>query len=155
MSQVEVERFHRETAKKCFNETWDYLDKKDRDTNDEQQMLHLVHSSRYHWSFVGDERNIAVSDWQVSRVYSALNEAGLALHFAKSSVDRMEKNKLSDILCTGYEAMARALAVAKNYDGAKDYINRARDQLAKAHLDEEDNKIYRDQIKETEQLIHE
>jgi hypothetical protein len=41
-------------ARQCFNEAWNYLDKKDRDANDEQQMLHLVHASRYHWSFVGD-----------------------------------------------------------------------------------------------------
>jgi len=152
MSQSEIE-FHRETAKKCFNEAWDYLDKKDRNPNDDQQMLHLAHTARYHRSFVGTAENFAIGDWQISRVYAALNEPRLALHFAKSCLERLEKNNLSDILCIGYEAMARAHAVAKEYDAARGYIQRAREQLAKSNIDEEDMKIFADQIRETEQLI--
>jgi hypothetical protein len=102
---------------------------------------------------VGTDRNFAIGEWLISRVYSVLNEPRLALHFAKSSLNRMEKNNFTDILCTGYEAMARAYAVAKEYDVARGYINRARDQLAKSNVDEEDRKIYSDQIRETEQLI--
>ena len=116
-------------------------------------MLQLAHTAAYHWSFVGTERNFAVGDWQISRVYAALNEPRLALNFAESAVDRMEKNDLSDILCTGYEAMARAHAVAKDPKAARDYIKRAREQLGKAKVDDEDRNIYSDQIEETEQLI--
>ena len=152
MSESELE-FHRKTAKKCFNETWDYLDKKTRHAAEEQQMLHLAHAGRYHWVFVGSDENLAVSDWQISRVYAVLNQSSLALQFAKSSVERMEKKMLSDILCTGYEAMARAYAVAKDYVAAREYIKRARDQLAKTKMDKDDRKIYSDQISETEQLI--
>jgi hypothetical protein len=49
--------------------------------------------------------------------------------------------------------MAHAYAVGKEYDTARDYIKRARDQLAKTKLDAEDRKIYSDQINETEKLI--
>jgi hypothetical protein len=147
------EEFHRETAKRCFNEAWDYLEKKERTADDEQQMLHLAHTARYHRSFVGTDRNFAIGDWQISRVYAVLNEPRLALHFAKSSLERMQKNNLSDILCTGYEAMARAYAVGKEYDTARGYIKLARDQLAKSNVDEEDRKIYSDQIRDTERLI--
>jgi hypothetical protein len=153
MPQNDLQEFHRQIARKCFNEAWDYLEKKNRDANDEQQMLHLVHTARYHWTFVGTDNNFAVGDWQISRVYAALNEPRLALHFAKSSLERMERNNLSDILCTGYEAMARAYAVAKESQPARDYIKRAREQLAKSHVDDEDRKIYLDQIQETEQSI--
>jgi hypothetical protein len=65
----------------------------------------------------------------------------------------MEKSGLTNILSTGYEAVARAHIVAKDYLAAKDYINRAREQLAKSKIDDEDRKIYADQIHETEQLI--
>jgi len=116
-------------------------------------MLHLAHTAQYHWSFIGTERNLAVGDWQISRVYAALNEPGLALSFAKSAVERMEKNELTDILCTGYEAMARAYAVGKEFPAAREYLQRAREQLTKSVKDQEDRKIYLDQIKETEQLI--
>lgn len=153
MSKHGLEEFHRDTGKRCFNEAWDYLEKKNRNANDDQQMLHLAHTSRYHWSFVGTDRNFAIGDWQISRVYAVLNEPRLALQFAKSSLERMERNNLSDILCTGYEAMARAYAVAKKYETARSYIKRARAQLAKSKLDKQDTKIYSDQIRETEQLI--
>jgi len=153
VSQHDSEEFHRETAKKCFNETWDYLEMKKRTPNDDRKMLQLAHTATYHRSFVGAERNFAIGDWQVSRVYAALDEPRLALSFAKSALERMEKNALSDILCTGYEAMARAHAVAKKVQVAKDYIKRAREQLAKANVDAEDRKIYSDQIDETERLL--
>jgi tetratricopeptide (TPR) repeat protein len=152
MSQSELE-FHRETAKKCFNEAWDYLEKKNRDSNDDQRMLHLAHTARYHRSFVGTAINFARGDWQISRVYAALQEPRLALQFAKSSLEIMQKNNLLDDLCTGYEAMARAFAVAKDYESARNYITKAREQLARAALDDEDRKIYSDQIRETEQMI--
>ena len=155
MSQPNLEEFHRETAKRCFNEAWDYLEKKDRDANDEQQMLHLAHTARYHRSFVGTDRNFANGDWQISRVYAALNEPRLALHFAKSCLERLEKNNLSDILCIGYEAMARAHAVGKKFEAAREFIKRAREQLNKSKLDDEDRKIYLGQIEDTAQLMGE
>jgi tetratricopeptide (TPR) repeat protein len=153
MQQSELE-FHRKTAKKCFNETWDILDKEKRDANDEQQMLHLAHASRYHWNFVGTATNFAVGDWQISRVYAALKEPRLAHHFAKSALEISQNNNLSENLPSAYEGMARAYAIAKDFQHARDYINKARKQLDKAAgMDPEDKKIYLDQIRETEDLI--
>ncbi len=153
MSRGELE-FHRKIAKHCFNEAWDYLDKKDRDANDEQRMLHLAHASRYHWSFVGNAGNMAVGDWQLSRVYAALKEPSLALHFAKSALEICQKNNLSEILISAYEGLARAYAIANDYQSAKNYINKAREQLGNATgLDDEGKKMYSDQIRETEMLI--
>jgi tetratricopeptide (TPR) repeat protein len=153
MSQNDLE-FHRETAKKCFNEAWDYLEKKNRDADDEQRMLHLAHTARYHRSFVGTARNFAVGDWQISRVYAEIKEPGLALRFAKSSLGTMEKNSLSDILCTGYEAMARAYVVAGDYQLATDYIKKAREHLDHVTgIDAEDKAIYSGQIRETEEMM--
>ncbi len=153
MSESGFEEFHRKTASNCFNQAWDYLEKKNRDANDDQQMLHLAHTARYLRSFVGTARNSAIGDWQISRVYAAIKEPRLAVRFAKSSLERMEQNNLFDILCTGYEAMARACAVAEDYEAARDYVRKAREQLAKSTVDDEDRKIYSDQIRETEKLI--
>lgn len=152
MSQNEIE-FHKKTARKCFNEAWDYLDKKSRDANDEQQMLHLAHASRYHWGFVGNARNFAVGYWQLSRVYTALNEPRLALHFAKSALEITQRNNLSDNLPSAYEGMARAYAVAKEKRSAMDYIKKARQALEAAEMSSDDKKVYSDQIDETEALL--
>jgi geranylgeranyl pyrophosphate synthase len=151
MSEAEIE-FHRKTARECFNKAWDYLDKKDRDTSDEQQMLHLAHASRYHWGIVGNPSNLAVGDWQISRAYAALKQPKLALHFAKSALETCQKNDLSEILHTAYEGMARACAVANDHESAKEYLKKAREQLDKLTMDDEDRKGYLDQIHETEEL---
>jgi tetratricopeptide (TPR) repeat protein len=153
MSQNERE-IHRKTAIQCFNQAWDYLDKKNRNANDGEQMLHLAHASRYHWSFVGTARNFAVGDWQLSRVYAALGEPRLALHFAKSALEITQKNNLTDNLPSAYEGMARAYAVAKENRPARDFIKKAREALDKAtEMSAEDKKVYSDQISETEQLL--
>jgi hypothetical protein len=153
MSESDVE-FHRKTAMKCFNEAWDHLDKKSRDAREERQMLHLAHASRYHWGLVGTPTNQAVSDWQISRIYVTLNQPNLALHFAKSCLETCEKNALSDTIHTAYEGMARAHAIGRDYKSAREYIAKAREQLARlSGLDEEDRKTYSDQILETEKLI--
>ena len=152
MSQNELE-FHKKTAIRCFNEAWDYLDKKSRTADDEQKMLHLAHASRYHWGFVGSARNFAVGDWQISRVYAELNEPHLALHFAKSALEITQKNKLSGNLPSAYEGMAHAYAVAMEERSARDYIKKAREALDKTEMSKEDKKVYTDQIDETEALL--
>jgi hypothetical protein len=140
-------------AVECFNKTWDYLKKKDRTPNEEQSMLNMAHSSRYHWGYVGKARNFAIGDWQISRVYAALNQPDLTVHFAKTCLETCQKNDLSDILVSAYEGIARAYAIAKDYKLARECINKARQQLRKVVLDDEDSKIYSDQIDETERMI--
>ncbi len=155
MALSETEReFNRKTARDCFNHTWDFLDKKDRSAGDEEEMLHLVHASRFHWGLVGSPRNRAVGDWQVSRVYAALNQPSLSLRFARSSLEICQKNDLQEVLATAFEAIARAYAVAGDYSSAKSYIEKAREQLSKLSLDDEDRETYLGQIRETEALIH-
>ncbi len=152
LAQSEQE-FHRKIAVECFNKTWDYLEKRDRTPNDNRSMLNVAHSSRYHWSFVGKAPNFAIGDWQISRVYSALNQPELAKHFAKTAIQTCQKNNLSGLLASAYEGMARAYAVAKEYRSAREFIDRARHQLRSQVTQEEDLKTYSDQIDETEQTI--
>ncbi len=154
MRMTDSERkLHRKTAAQCFNKTWDYLEKKKRNSADNEMMLNLAHASRYHWSLIGTPMNQAVGDWQVSRVYAALNQPSLSLQFAKSSLESCTKNKLTRILPTAYEAMARAHATAKNHKTARIFLNKAFKQLDASSLDYEDRKIYLDQIRETEKMI--
>jgi hypothetical protein len=152
MSEQESE-FHRKTAKQCFNKTWDYLEKKNRTADDDRQMLILAHASRYHWGLVGNNQiSLAVGEWQISRVYADLKQAGPSLLFAKSSLELVTKNNLSELLPSAYEGMARAYAVAQQPQLARDYIAKARKELESIG-DEEDRKIYAGQISETEALI--
>jgi len=144
--------FHRKTAKQCFNKTWDYLEKKNRTPDDDRQMLILAHASRYHWGLVGNARNLAVGEWQISRVYAGLKQAEASLLFAKSSLELVIKNNLSDLLPSAYEGLARAYAIAQQPQLARDYVVKARKEL-ESIKDEEDRKIFSEQINETESLL--
>ena len=148
------QKFHRKTAAQSFNKTWDYLEMKRRNTKDNEMMLHLAHVSRYHWSLVGTPRNQAVGDWQTSRVYAALDEPTLSLQFARPSLEIAKKNKLSDVYSNAHEAMARAYAASGNKKLAKDHLNTARRLLDTLGIDDEDRKIYLNQILETEKMIN-
>jgi hypothetical protein len=146
-------KFHRKAAIECFNKTWDYLEMKSRGSEDERQMVHLAHASRYHWGLVGTAANKAVGEWQISRVYSALGQSDLALRFARSSLSACEKHGLSEVMPSAYEGLARAYAVAKNSKRAEEYLVKARRRLDKLALDKEDREIYLGQIRETQRLI--
>jgi hypothetical protein len=144
--------FHKKTASACFNKTWDFLDKKGRKREENLQMLHEAHTSRYHWGQIGNEHNFAIGDWQISRVYAALKQPALALLFARSSLDICQENDLKDLLLSAYEGMARAHAVANDTEEARRYVGMARKELELVK-DKEDHKIYAQQIDETEALI--
>jgi len=150
----DLPEFHKKTAIGCFNKAWDFLDKKKRSSNEDLQMLLEAHTSRYHWARLNKPYNFAIGDWQISRVYAALKQPSLALLFAKSSLDTCKKNDLKELLLSAYEGMSRAHAVAKQTKEAQRYL-----ELARKHLefvrDDEDRKIYSQQIAETEALIKE
>ena len=145
--------FHRKVAAECFNRTWDYREKENRRPDDDQMMLNLAQASRYHWSLIGKPWNFTTGDWQISRVYAALNQPDLALSFAKTALEISQKNNLSERLISAYEGVARAYSVAKKYPSAREFINKAREQLRTVSLDTEDRKTYSDQIDETERMI--
>jgi hypothetical protein len=151
VSEQELE-FHRKIAKQCFNKTWDYLEKKNRAPDDDRQMLIQAHTSRYHWGLIGNTRNIAVGEWQISRVYAELKHAESSLLFAKSSLELVIKNNLTELLPSAYEGVARAYAIAQQPQLSRDYIAKARKEL-ESISDDEDKKIYAGQINETEALL--
>jgi hypothetical protein len=151
----EEREFHRKVAARSFNGTWDYLDMKKRTSEDDQEMLHLAHTSRYHWGLVGTPKNMAVGDWLLSRVYADLGQPQLALRFAESSLAACQGSRLTGIVHTANEAMARAYAVSKDYPKAKKYLARARGQLDRLELSDGDRKVFLTQIRETERLIKE
>jgi hypothetical protein len=150
--EPDATRFHRRTAVGCFNKTWDFLDKKERTGQEDLQMLTEAHTSRYHWRRIGNARNFAIGDWQISRAYAAIKQPALALLFAKSSLDLCKNNDLKDLLPSAYEGMSRAYAMANDTGKARRYLEMARKELKHVKR-EEDRKIFGQQMDETESLI--
>ncbi|MFW9773826.1 MAG: hypothetical protein ACFFEO_16870 [Candidatus Thorarchaeota archaeon] len=137
---------HEKIAKETFNKTWDFLDKKDRSSEDIKEMIHTVHASRYHWGILvsegkGTALNLQRGDWIISRVYSVLENGESALFYAKSCLELTEKNNIGDLdLAFAYEAMARAFAVLKNKEEFEKYFKLAIDAGEK--IKKKDDKDY-------------
>jgi hypothetical protein len=119
-------QFHKKMAISFFNETWKFLDKPDRTPEEDARMIHLAHASRLHWEFVGTQENLAIGEWQVSRVHAVLGQPDSALYHAKRSLAIAERNSLGPFhLACGHEAIARAFSISHS-GAASEHIAIAR-----------------------------
>jgi hypothetical protein len=135
---------HRAEAVALFNGVWQMLELEDRTPAQDDQMVHAAHASRWHWSQAGElggDQQLAVGEWQCSRVYSALGRGEPALHHAQACLAICQRGPMEDwVLAAAYEALARASAVVGDLDGARGWIARARDALATI-ADPEDREV--------------
>ncbi|MFQ5908230.1 MAG: hypothetical protein ACE5JE_05330 [Thermoplasmata archaeon] len=123
---------HRKFAVDLFNHTWDLLDKENRTEEEDDRMVHAAHASRLHWGEVGEPQNLAVGEWQIARVYSALHRAEPALHHARHSLEIVEANGLTGFYrASALEGVAKAYSVAGDADKSRDYIQQARGESEK------------------------
>ncbi len=114
---------HRKLAVEAFNKTWGYIDNNDRTKEQDIEMIHLAHASRFHWGFAGDDLNKARGEWQISRVYSLLSMGESALLHAQSSLSYIEKNNFKDFdLVFAYEAIAFANKILGNEKEKAKYL---------------------------------
>lgn len=121
-SEIDVE-VHKRLAVDLFNRVWELLEKADRAIEDDDEMVHAAHASRYHWGRVGTPLEFERGEWQISRVYSALKRPESALHHAARCLDICEANGIGDFdLAFAYEALARAHAVAGDAVKGREFV---------------------------------
>ena len=128
--------WHKKTAQETFNAVWDLIEKKDRSDYETLVMIHMAHTSVYHWSFVGEAVNMARGEWQVSRVYCVAQMAESALYHAQRSLNICLHNGIGDFdLAFGYEAVARAMKLSGDLPGSRQQValaEQAARQIAKS-----------------------
>ena len=99
----------RKLAADLFNHVWTLLETENRTPEQDDEMLHAAHASRYHWGEIGEPVNLARGEWQCSRVYAVLGRAEPALWHARRCLAISEANGIADFdIAAAYEAMARA-----------------------------------------------
>jgi hypothetical protein len=136
---------HRKLAAAFFNETWRLLNLVDRSAEQDAQMIHSAHASRMHWEFVGDSRNRAIGEWQVSRVYSVLGFPQPALYHATICLAITEHDGMKGFLMgCAHEGMARALALTDKQTAAVHYKNAV--EILSSIDDPEDAEILRSDL---------
>lgn len=132
---------HRRIAGELFNLTWSLLDQKRRTKEDDDEMVHAAHASRYHWGVAGTALNRSIGEWQISRVYAVLGRPEPALYHGKRSLDIAIRNRLGRFyVAFAYEALARASASAGNRRERDKFLKRAR-KIGEAVRDLDDRRM--------------
>ncbi len=121
------QEIHRRFAADLFNLVWRYLERPDRTAAENDTMLNAAHASRYHWGEVGTPQNLAIGEWQISRVYAVLNRPEPARYHAERALDICQANGIGDFpFAYAYEALARAAALAGQTEECARYIELGR-----------------------------
>jgi hypothetical protein len=131
----------RSLAAGLFNETWTLLERTDRTPADDDRMINAAHASRFHWGNVGEPVNLAIGEWQISRVYSVLGRAEPSLYHANRSLELCRDHGIGDFsLAYAYEALARAHLVAGDRTEAARFTELAR-EAGETITEEEDREL--------------
>lgn len=132
---------HRQMAVDMFNRTWELLGEPNRTPSQDREMLGAALGSHYHWSRVGDEKNFAISDWQVARVLAMINQPDLAQQFADLALRRAVDGELGPFLVgCGHEVLARVAATKGDREARDNHLARA-DDLLSVIADEDERQV--------------
>jgi DNA-binding transcriptional MerR regulator len=137
---------HRRLAAELFNHVWRLLEAEERSAEDDDEMIHAAHASRWHWSRTGASdlnQRLAVGEWQCSRVYAVLGRGEPALFHARRCLERAEGGGDAVegwVVASAYEAMARASSVHGDRAAFEEWRARARSAAA-AIEDEEEREV--------------
>jgi DNA-binding transcriptional MerR regulator len=116
----------RELARTLFNQTWKLIEQESRTPEEDERMVHIAHASRFHWETVGDDQNRAIGEWQCSRVYATLGRGEPALYHARRCLHYAERPGAEAwLVASAHEGLARAHAVAGDFESARDARSRA------------------------------
>ncbi len=130
---------HEKFAKDCFNQVWTLLENEDRTIEEDDEMVHAAHASRYHWGVIGEAVHRARGEWQVSRVYAELNSPEPSKYHGLRCLSLVEDNDLGAFdRAYAYEALARAASVSRNKTDRDHYLALAKG--AAEGIEEDDNK---------------
>lgn len=114
---------HRQMAVSLFNRTWDYIEQPHRSAQDDLEMIHCAHASRYHWGVAGGPLEWARGEWQISRVYSLVGKGESALYHAQQCYQLTENEALGLFdLSVAHEVLARAYRVLGQPDLARQHV---------------------------------
>lgn len=133
-------------ARELFNQAWDLLERTDRSPEDDLAMLGRALGSWALWRRVGEPRNHAVGDWQVSRVFAVLGDPAWAMRYAESGLEICRSRGLGPYLeACAWESVARAAGLAGD-TGRRDQAVAAAREAADRVEDPDDRLLVLDDL---------
>lgn len=140
-SDVAEQDAQRAEAVALFNHVWSLLELPQRTPDEDFDMVHAAHASRWHWGRAGGPQEWAIGEWQCSRVYAELIRPEPALVHARRCLQLCQEHDLDGfIVASAHEALARANLVAGDLAAARAERARAA-ELAAALEDPEDRAV--------------
>lgn len=155
-TDAELKLMHARFAASCFNQAWKGIDNRARSVDEEEAMLSAAHASFWHWSQRDDfaPRNRSVAYWQLSRVYALVGADVLAQRFAERCIEVGEAAPLPPFFVGyGYEALARARILTRDWAAARAHIEQAQ-ALADKVESEESRRLLNDDLEELRRALH-
>ncbi len=134
----------RALAAGLYNRCWELLETPDRSPEQDAELIHTAHASRYHWGEIADTpARLWRGEWMCSRVYAVLGRAEPALWHARRALALVDAGGAAveewDRPAV-YEGMARASFVAG--DAAAGSAWKARSaELVAAVADADDREV--------------
>jgi hypothetical protein len=121
----------RRLAAGLFIDVWRLLDLPKRRPEQDDEMLHAAHASRYHWGNVGEPVTLARGEWLCSRVYAVLGRPEPAIWHAHRCLDLLTDFGGGEDWdeAAAYEALARAYSVAGDRKQRDALVAKARQAL--------------------------
>lgn len=132
---------HRYFSSSCFNAVWDLIDKNQKTKEEIETMIHLTHTSFWHWTEVPEvtPTNLSVGYWQLSRVYALVGNGKEALYYGNRSLEVSLENRLEPFyIGYSYEAITRAYEILHETALKKENLDKAMEHCEK--ITEEENK---------------
>jgi hypothetical protein len=113
MDSADGAKSDRNFAEEFFEETWRLLELKDRSKEQIEKMIHCSHASFYHLARVPDIgiKNRVKGYWQLSRVYAAAGQGGVARAYAFRCMDEASSSGDPFLMTIACESLGRAAAV--------------------------------------------
>ncbi|PKN85150.1 MAG: hypothetical protein CVU46_12110 [Chloroflexi bacterium HGW-Chloroflexi-8] len=150
---TEDQKMHRQIAVKLFNHVWELMDNPNRSLEENDEMIHSAHASRYHWGEIGTPLEFERGEWQISRVYCVLKRAEPALYHARRTLQICLEYEIGDFdLAFAYEAMARASLIAGEIEECKNYLDLAY-TASNSIKEEDDQKILLEDLESIQSQI--
>lgn len=136
--------WHKTFALETNHLVWSLLSKPSRSLQEDEQMIHAAHASRFHWGEIGTPLHLTRGDWLISHVYAVLHLPQPVLDYAQKCLAVCQQNAIGDFdLAYAYEAMARAYAALDQKDLCEQYLQLAQqagEQIQ--NIEPEDKQIF-------------
>ena len=79
---------HRHFSADCFNRTWKLIEKPNRTSREDEEMILCALASLWHWMQREDvtDRNLSVGHWQAARAFALIGQGENALRHGNLAV---------------------------------------------------------------------